>query len=222
MRSISFCTTCKGRLWQLKQTLPLNMERLQEGCDIVILDYQSNDGLREWLFETFVQEIEQGKLKYFLLKNDYNFSCAYAKNVVHKLSTGTVMFNLDADNYITANLINQIRLLTNRTIFTPKLGYKSEGSYGRLGYTRVAFFANNGYNETIVGMGGDDGDFITRGLGLGLRMKVAQDAHQAIQNTVEQKELYTNVKDLSHPPVDYPTHYGRAIIEDRHGVMFEI
>lgn len=28
MKKISFCTTCKGRLWQLKQTLFKNIEQL--------------------------------------------------------------------------------------------------------------------------------------------------------------------------------------------------
>ena len=44
---ISFCTVCKGRLWQLKQTIFHNLNQLESDCELVLLDYQSPDGLEQ-------------------------------------------------------------------------------------------------------------------------------------------------------------------------------
>ncbi|KKL80749.1 hypothetical protein LCGC14_2001600, partial [marine sediment metagenome] len=48
---ISFCTTCMGRLYNLKETLPKNIEANGEypNVEFVILDYNSSDGLGDWV-----------------------------------------------------------------------------------------------------------------------------------------------------------------------------
>ena len=53
MKRVSFCTTCKGRLWQLEQTLPNNLKILDDYSEIVLLDYQSPDGLKNYIFDNF-------------------------------------------------------------------------------------------------------------------------------------------------------------------------
>jgi glycosyltransferase involved in cell wall biosynthesis len=221
-KKISFCTTCKGRLWQLQQTLPQNIRKLDKDSEIVILDYQSPDGLKDWLFGTFPAEIEAGKLKYFRLEDNYNYSSSYAKNVAHKLATGEILFNLDADNYIYTGLLAELRNLRDDMLFLPRLFGNDEGSYGRLGYTKATFERVGGYDETIVGMKGDDGDFRTRCFPLKIRPVHALQKHVAIQNTPEQKELYTDVPGLTNPPVDYPATYGKATVTDKDGNTIEL
>ena len=51
---------------------------------------------------------------------------------------------------------------------------------------------------------------------------MALQKHVAIQNTPEQKELYTNVPGLSNPPLDYPATYGKATVTDKDGNIIEL
>lgn len=73
MNKISFCTTCKGRLWQLEQTLPKNLSLLNDNSEIILLDYKSPDNLKEYIFSKFFRYLENGKLKYFEMVEDYAY-----------------------------------------------------------------------------------------------------------------------------------------------------
>jgi hypothetical protein len=219
---ISYCTTCKGRLWQLKQTLPENLKLLDEDSEIVLLDYQSPDGLKEYIFENFMEALQNGKLKYFQMVDDYAFTSAYAKNVVHRLATGDILFNLDADNYIYEGLEYELRKLTDNQIFLPLLGYENEGILGRVGYTKNVFYELNGYDETIVGMKGDDGELRIKAHQLKLFPVTASFRTKAIQNTRLQKDLYVNDGVICNynrpsPPVNYPSQFGVAKVIDWKG-----
>lgn len=57
MKQISYCTTCKGRLWQLKQTLPVNIKLTNDIIDIVLLDYHSDDGSSTWKYSNYTAAI---------------------------------------------------------------------------------------------------------------------------------------------------------------------
>ena len=64
---ISFCTTCMGRLHDLKVTLPFNIKDNQDYDDLefVILDYNSGDNLWDWMKNNMSHEIEIGKVSYY-------------------------------------------------------------------------------------------------------------------------------------------------------------
>lgn len=190
---------------------------LDDDCELILLDYQSPDNLQDYIFSNFEKELESGKLKYFYLTNDYNFSCAYAKNVAHRLASGNVLFNLDADGYITSSLIKELRQLKDNQLFVPRLYGDDEGTYGRLGYVRDTFYKLNGYNEYVVGMQDDDGNLRARALVLPLIPKHAKEKHKAIQNTREQKDMYINVGGLTQPPINYPEQWGKATVIDING-----
>ena len=99
---ISFCTTCKGRLEHLKQTLPANIEACKgyPNTEFVILDYDSRDGLEQWIKDNFQEEIKSGLVRYAKLDGATDFKMAHAKNMVHRLATGDVLCNVDADNFL--------------------------------------------------------------------------------------------------------------------------
>lgn len=222
MKTISFCTTCKGRLWQLEQTLVKNVSILDKGCELVILDYQSPDGLKEHLEENYKEYLEDGRIKYFKLLNNYNFNCAYAKNVVHRLATGDVLFSLDADGFITESLKAELRNLSDNEILVPRYFGNDEGTYGRLGYTKTRFNVMNGYSEFIVAMQDDDGNMRYRAIMAGVKSVHAKEKHVAIQNSTEQKLLYTDVADLTNPVIGWPARWGVADIETRDGVLMHL
>lgn len=219
---VSFCTTCKGRLWQLKETLVKNVPLLDEDCELIILDYQSPDGLKEHLEEHYKDALDSGLIKYYRLMHGYNFYCAYAKNVAHRLATGQVLFNLDADGFISKELIAELRQLKKDEIHVPRYHGNDEGSYGRLGLLRTTFYKLNGYSENILKMLDDDGNLRHRAMMMGLRPVHSRIKHVAIQNTPEQKELYTDVEGLIPPPNNWPKSWGVAELTDRNGIRREL
>ena len=64
--TISFCTTCMGRIHDLAQTLPQNMADNADypALEFVLLDYNSRDGLEPWVREQLLPHIESGRLVY--------------------------------------------------------------------------------------------------------------------------------------------------------------
>lgn len=52
---LSFCTTCKGRTFHLKQTLPQNLKVVRQFSEVelIVLNYNSPDDLDEWIRMTF-------------------------------------------------------------------------------------------------------------------------------------------------------------------------
>src|SRR5581483_1771791 len=98
---LSYCTTCKGRLHHLQETLLLNLEFSKHltGIEFVLLDYSSGDGLGAWVEERFQAQMDSGALVYYRLDHQASFFMAHAKNVAHRLARGEIVCNLDADNY---------------------------------------------------------------------------------------------------------------------------
>lgn len=184
---ISYCTTCKGRLHHLQQTLPANL-KAEEGnpnVEFVVLDYGSEDGLGDWIKSNFQREIDSGRLVYARTEAPY-FKMAHAKNMAHRLANGDVLCNLDADNFIANDFSTYLRghfekhpdtilgagLLTRAFKNTAKL----DGISGRMAYMRKAFGQLDGYDEAFKGWGGEDINFKLRGRDLGLAYKAIPNA----------------------------------------------
>ena len=220
MKSISFCTTCKGRLWQLEQTLIQNINIIEnvENVDIILLDYHSEDGLKEYIFNNFYNHLRSGKLKYYsLLSKAEYFNMSYAKNIVHCLSNSDVLFNLDADNFIgsTVNELKELRV--GDFLMPPYIPNTETGTCGRIGVPRETFHLLHGYNESILGMGNDDGDFIRRLLLNKNKPVRSKDINLPINNTIEDKLKYTNPlldNDNNFKEVVNLSGYGVAIVRN--------
>lgn len=224
--NVSYCTTCKGRLWQLRETLPANVTMLDPGTELILLDYQSNDGLREFIDRYFSDEIDSGSLKYYYLNHPYRFTMSYAKNVAHRLATGRVLFNLDGDNLIFEGQSEELNSLTDHQFYVPKYhpDYTKEGIYGRLGYTRKLFEYMHGYDESIIGMKADDWDLEQRAFRKikNLKKVRASTYIPAIQNTRQQKDLFVSAEDLIPVPVNYPKQWGVAEVIDYWGNVINL
>lgn len=187
-KSISFCTTCRNRLWQLKETLPQNLESTGEDHEIVLVDYGSTDGLGEWIWNNFKYHIENGRLVFFEVRNDVRWNIARAKNLAHRLASGDYLFNLDADNFVTKPdiiIIEKARSLGAHC--WQYSGTVPDGSCGRIGVPKRVFDEIGGYDETLLPMGGQDVDILNR---LATIRKIAHlppPARMAIQNTLREK-----------------------------------
>jgi len=101
---IGFATSCMNRRWQLEQSLPQNLAVLRETDHfLAVVDHGSADGLGK-LLERFADDIARGTLLCFRTDVPRHFHASIAKNTAHRLALRrqpTVLFNLDADNFIT-------------------------------------------------------------------------------------------------------------------------
>ena len=63
---ISFCIVCMNRLYHLKETLIKNIEDniSYEKLEFILLDYNSTDGLEDWVKSNMKDYIEKDSLKY--------------------------------------------------------------------------------------------------------------------------------------------------------------
>lgn len=149
-----------GRLWQLKKTLPYNLERLKDDEEICLANFNSQDGLDEWIHGNYIQEIKAGRLRYFYTKEPKHFHMSKAKNLSHRLSTGQFVFNLDVDNFISETTRERLKPLEGEP---GCLREGTDGGYaGRIGINRDLFFSIGGYDESLLPMGYEDHDLWRR------------------------------------------------------------
>jgi len=143
MPTVSFCPTCRNRLWQLRQTLPANLTALsrQPSTELVLVDYGSSDELVEWVWHNFQSPIDAGLLQFFQLEKRPPWNCARAKNLAHRLASGRYLFNLDADNFIQQRDLEQINpAAVAGKVIHQWSGDWHDGSLGRIGLPRELFY----------------------------------------------------------------------------------
>ncbi len=186
---ISFCVTCRNRLWQLRQTLGMNLAALTGSHNIVLIDYASSDGLSSWIWTNFEKDLRHGRLTFFEVMNQVNWSVSKAKNLAHRLAAGSYLFNLDADNKISDTDIRHIEHAASLGVSCHQFtGVFPDGSYGRIGIPRDLFEKLGGYDEAMLPMGAQDGDLLTRVFRSGHKIiRLPAPADSAIQNTLEDK-----------------------------------
>lgn len=160
-----------GRLHHLSQTLPTNIEWNCGSCaaEFVLLDYSSPDGLERWVKEKLTRHLESGVLMFYQLAARREFHMAHAKNLSHKLSRGTILCNVDADNFTGPNFAQylQARFTGSLPMFLRSAGPR--GSRGRIAFRREQFEALGGYDEGLGrGWGYEDGDLCNRAKAWGL------------------------------------------------------
>lgn len=168
---ISFCITCKNRLFHLKQTLPTSLLASSDYLEkeFIILDYNSEDGLYNWAKKHLSHLEKSGTIRYLRTRLPKYYNSAHAKNIAHKNATGDILFNLDADNFVTKGYCQYL----NKVFEEPNviLSSSSEdmfgnvGCCGRIAATKDTFYSVNGYDEQESlnsGWGWDDVNFRLR------------------------------------------------------------
>lgn len=155
---ISYCTTCKNRLEFLKETLGVSLSNLLPEDEIILLDYDSEDGLKEWISkfthpQLFVYSLNEGKQQ---------FKMARAKNIAHRMGTNPILCNLDADNKVTPGFSKMLVDLVKPGFFAHTDEEVFGGSRGRIAFWHSDFNRIGGYAEKMVLWGYDVTDIIKR------------------------------------------------------------
>lgn len=141
--------------------------------EFVLLDYNSTDGLEEWVKE-LQYYIDTGILVYYRTEEPLNYHRTHSRNMAFRLSTGDIVCNLDADNFLGEGFASYILDIFNQgdeTFFcTPQ--YSERDVIGRICVRRKHFFTVNGYDETLSGYGLEDIDLYNRLEKVGLQQRL--------------------------------------------------
>lgn len=209
--SISFVTRCMNRLHDLKETLPKNIQdnKNYKNLEFVILDYNSRDGLEEWIKKEMMDQIECGRINYYKTEEPKFFCPNHSQNVTFKLAQNKLIANVDTDNFTHEGYAQRLNecaypykgkilivpdnfLLPNSTMLLLK---------GRFCLYKSDIESLRGFDEDLdEGFGNDDVNFVFRCFLRGFKLiryeKYFSD--DRINTPDEQKVLYVKNKDFEY------------------------
>jgi len=157
-----------NRLHHLKQTLLRNITDNSdyEKLEFVLLDYNSNDGLIDYVKGTLMPYIKNGKLRYYRTEEPVHYNMSHSRNIAFKLAQGDIVCNIDADNYTSKEFAQYVNAIfeKNQAIFlsTHHNRQVKNDALGRICVKKEDFLAVGGYDEQMKHYGFDDYDFANR------------------------------------------------------------
>ncbi|TDX00979.1 glycosyltransferase family 2 protein [Dinghuibacter silviterrae] len=184
---ISFCTVCMNRLHQLKRTLLQNIRDNEDYPDLefILLDYNSQDGMAEWVYENCQEYLATGKLVYYRTYSPAVFNHSHSKNVAFTLATGDIVCSINADHYTGRNYAHYVHDAFekgNNIVLTPIDFFKTKGNHrppgdvmGKVCVKKSDFLSVNGFDESMGNYGFEDYDFINRLEMSGVRRVLIED-----------------------------------------------
>ncbi|RKN76899.1 glycosyltransferase family 2 protein [Ulvibacterium marinum] len=217
---ISFCTVCMNRLEHLKKTLPKNIEDTMTygNFEFVVLDYNSKDGLEEWIMAEMSQYRAAGLLIYVKTRFPEYFLRSHSKNVAAKHATGDIICNVDADNYIGegfADYINREFMEHQHIYLTVPRDFGKKDCYGRICVLRDDFMAITGYDEDMTDYGFEDFDLVNRLELLGRKARYFSNS-QFLQvlnhDDVTRIENEHNIHSINQIYLRYINHYSSELL----------
>lgn len=171
-----------NRLHHLKETLPQNIldNRNYPNLEFLLLDYNSSDGLEQWVKAEMKEYLDQQILVYYKTADPKYFDRSHSRNMIFKLASGDVLCNIDADNFTGtgfAEFINDVFNKDAKSIIVPDTKrnyYYLRDILGRFCAKREDFMAISGYDEMMSGYGFEDDDLYERLLNMGRKEVVIQ------------------------------------------------
>ena len=168
--TISFGTVCMNRLHHIQKTLPKNIaDNINySNVEFVVLDYNSSDGLEEWITNEMKEHLTSGILKYFKTEEPAFFDRSHSRNLLFMLCNGDIICNMDADNYTGTDFANYINQKFNEedNIFlvadTKRKYYFLRNAFGRFCVKKSNFLALRGLDEEMKSYGSETVDFYER------------------------------------------------------------
>lgn len=192
--SISLCITCMNRLFHLKETIEQNIQdnAAYPNIEFVLIDYNSQDGLEEYVKENLMPYIDKGILNYYKTYEPKKFHMSLAKNLSHALAKGEVVCNLDGDNFAGKDFAFYLNYLFNTKGENNIYQFFKRpfwGTVGRLCLHKEKFFKLGGYDESLLPVGHDDIDLVNRSRKMGMNFEQTQIENflKYLSNTTKEK-----------------------------------
>jgi hypothetical protein len=178
---IALCTTCKGRVSHLSQTLPRNLADNAAYPDVkfILVNYASTgheidtDNLADYVRTNHAAELRSGRLVYYDYPDPGPFKMSHSKNLSHRLAIregANILVNVDADNFthpgFAEYVAREFEEHGNRIFLWAGVvkgrGRRFRGCSGRISISSNAFLKVGGYDERYDTWGPDDKDFLAR------------------------------------------------------------
>jgi predicted glycosyltransferase involved in capsule biosynthesis len=165
-----------------------------DDVEFVLVNYNSMDGMHEWVKKHLMSYIEMGVLNYYYTKEPEYFHMSKAKNLAHKLAKNEIVCNLDGDNFTGKDFAFYINYLFNTHGEENIFQFKKApywGTEGRLVLSKKIFEKMGGYDETFHPAGHQDHDLISRGKALGLEHRIIEIENflRYLSNSTEEKSV---------------------------------
>ena len=194
-KTVALCTATKNRLWQLRNTLPVNMIQLwphRQWTKYYLADFGSTDGTLQFVMNTCQPFIDAGLLEVFSAEGFAEgmpyWHASICKNAVHMKATQEIVVNVDGDNLV--GLGFPIDVVQHFEEGCGVLQYEwGGGTCGRIACSHADFLYVRGYDEDAYPMGGQDTDLVHRLQMLGRKYKQEKSPvfTQFISNTQQEK-----------------------------------
>lgn len=99
-----------NRLHDLKETLPANLKDSDDyaNAEFVLLDYNSSDGMEEWVKSELKEYLDSGRLRYCRTETSEYFNPNHSRNVSFRLAKGELVANVDSDNFMWNGYLHRI------------------------------------------------------------------------------------------------------------------
>lgn len=182
-KKVCICTNVMGRLEDLSQTLPDNIDALKDypNLEFTLLNYGDKSGVDEWIKDNMMEHIDSGLLKYYRVLDDIEYySMSHSRNVCMRLAGGldnashdVIVNQVDCDNFLRHNdpKAETFPFYVNRLAHeVPEKAIFGKGKrlmHGRIGFYKDEFLQLGGYDESLVGYGTDDRDLYNRAMCMG-------------------------------------------------------
>lgn len=175
---ISLCVHCMNRIQEAIITIPVNIRSNLDypNFELVLLDYNSSDGLNKWVKTNLIRYIDRGILSYYRTEEPEYFKLSHSKNIVMKLAKGDIVNAIDIDMLCGKGFASHINLLANQ--FSPGEHIVFAKRYklnSRVGFWKKDFLDLGGYDESLKGYGWEDRDLFFRALESGFALALYDD-----------------------------------------------
>lgn len=204
-----------NRLHQLKQTLLQNIQDNEDYAELefIVLDYNSEDGMEDWVKESLAEQINTGRVIYYKTTEPRSWSPSHSKNLAFKLATGDIICSIWADYYTGkgfATYVNEAYQQDNNIVLTPIDFYKTKKNYappgdvlGKVCVRKDDFLKIEGFDERMDRHGFEDYDFINRLEMTGVKRVLIEDFEYLKYISHDNNERYTLPTDLEGMYVNY-------------------
>lgn len=171
-RKISFCTICMNRLHDLMVTLPVNIHHNRDypNVEFVILNYNSQDKMDEWIRDYMVPYIEAGILVYVHTTEPKFYATSHSRNVAFRVATGDIVNDVDADNFTGPGFAQTLNLLAEVRPKKAAFSAAKRMTHGRIGFYKKEWLELGGYDEDLLGYGQEDNNLLFRAMATGCKL----------------------------------------------------
>jgi cellulose synthase/poly-beta-1,6-N-acetylglucosamine synthase-like glycosyltransferase len=157
---LTFVVPCKGRLFQVKQTLPHMIAELGLEDRILVVDYSCPDHVADW-----VASLRHPQVDATWVEGEV-FNLAHARNVGVRRAQTPLICSIDADNVLQPGFRNAVvsLLLDENVVLVGNLWRKDdfESGCGAHTYRKSDWTRIRGFDESLTGWGYEEDDFFKR------------------------------------------------------------